>query len=77
MVEQIEEPQDPIFKWLFYEEDDDLETLIVTLNIKGIREKKLQDNLRRVQARSKLKKTNKRNTNPSKLTTPQQDSVVK
>ena len=45
------------FNWYFYDSDEELEKLIETLNPKGIRERKLQENLRKLKEKSKFRKS--------------------
>lgn len=53
-----------IFKWLYYDEEEEFEKLVEACNTKGIRERKLQENLRKIKDRLKLKKSRKStNTN--------------
>lgn len=47
------------FKWFYYDEEDEFERLIEACNTKGIRERKLQENLRKIRDRLKLKKSRK------------------
>ena len=52
-------PTKTVFSWHYYERDDQFDQLVECLNIKGQREKKLQENLRKVKDRLKLKKAKK------------------
>ena len=47
------------YSWHYYEREEQVDMLIESLNPKGQREKKLQENLRKVRDRLKLKKTKK------------------
>ena len=73
-LKQIEKPQvnyedeaameevvyvEPKVYWFYYDEEEEMEKLIETLNPKGIREKKLQENLKKIADKVKLKKTRK------------------
>lgn len=55
--DEIQEPLEPKYSWVFYDEEDEFERLIEACNVKGIRERKLQENLRKIRDRLKLKKT--------------------
>lgn len=55
-----EQQQD--FNWYFIDEEDDFEVLIESLNAKGIHEKKLIENLKKIRFQLKLKKVKKANT---------------
>ena len=50
-------PAEPTFEWFYYEEEDEFEKLLEACNLKGIRERKLQENLRKIRDRMKLRKT--------------------
>jgi hypothetical protein len=52
----IPEIVEPKFQWFFYDEEDELDKLVEGCNTKGIRERKLQENLRKIKDRMKLKK---------------------
>ena len=47
------------YTWYFIDEEEQFEKLIEACNIKGIRERRLQENLRKLRDRLKLKKTRK------------------
>ena len=53
----IPELKEPKYWWFFYDEEDEVEKLIEACNLKGIRERKLQENLRKIADRLKLKKS--------------------
>jgi len=55
-----EQPQE--FNWFFIDEEEDFETLLESLNAKGVHEKKLIENLKKVRYQLRLKKTKKINT---------------
>ena len=46
-------------QWMFIDEDEKFEHLLESINIKGIREKKLQENLKKIRASLKMKKPKK------------------
>ena len=48
-----------IFKWYYYDQEEEFERLVDECNLKGIRERKLQENLRKIRDRLKLKKSRK------------------
>jgi hypothetical protein len=50
------------FNWYFIDEEDDFETLLESLNAKGVHEKKLIENLKKIRFQLKLKKVKKVNT---------------
>ena len=52
---------EPSFAWFYYDEEDEFDKLMEGCNIKGIRERKLQENLRKIKDRLKLKKSRKSN----------------
>ena len=54
--EDIPEPIEPRYHWFYYEEEDEFEKLIEACNTKGIRERKLQENLKKIRDRLKMKK---------------------
>ena len=59
---QKEEPEVPTYTryyWAYYEREDQFDELLESLNIKGHREKKLQEGLRKIRDRLKLKKPKK------------------
>lgn len=60
-VEMAEEtaPIQPRFFWAFYDEEEELERLIEACNSKGVRERKLQEGLRKIKDRLKLKRSKK------------------
>ena len=45
--------------WHFLDEDEEFEQLVESLNLKGLREKKLFENLKKIKASLKLKKSKK------------------
>ena len=66
----VEKPKKPqkfttSYSWHYYDREEQVEELLNCLNIKGQREKKLQENLRKVSDRLKLKKAKK--VNPLKV----------
>lgn len=54
------------YNWYFIDEEEDFETLIESLNAKGIHEKKLIENLKKIRQQLKLKKVKKANS-PTKI----------
>ena len=44
------------YSWFYYENEDQLEELLQSLNPKGIRERKLQENIKKIKDRLKLQK---------------------
>ena len=58
-VEAAPVPTEVHYSWHYYEREDQVEELFESLNIKGMRERKLQENLRKVKERLKLKKAKK------------------
>jgi len=44
------------YSWYYYEREDQFEDLFESLNLKGQRERKLQENLKKIKDRLKLKK---------------------
>lgn len=54
-----EEPTQYNYRWVYYDEEDEFDKLVEACNIKGIRERKLQENLRKIKERLKLKKSKK------------------
>jgi hypothetical protein len=48
-----------LFKWYYYDDSAQFERLIEACNLKGIRERRLQENLRKIKDRLKLKKVKK------------------
>lgn len=67
----IPEVLDHKFTWYYIEDEDKYEQLVESLNPKGIREKKLQENLRKIKNHLKLKKTKKQTEKSDK---PNEDS---
>ena len=63
-VEAAPVPTEVHYSWHYYEREDQVEELFDSLNIKGMRERKLQENLRKVKERLKLKKAKKVATKP-------------
>lgn len=49
-------PTEVHYSWFYYEREDQVEDLLESLNIKGQRERKLQENLKKIKERLKLKK---------------------
>lgn len=47
------------YSWFYYENEDQLEELMQSLNPKGIKEKKLQESIKKIKDRLKLQKTKK------------------
>lgn len=47
------------YSWFYYENEDQLEELIQSLNPKGTRERKLQESIKKIKDRLKLKKAKK------------------
>lgn len=47
------------FAWYYLDEENQFDRLIESCNIKGIRERRLQENLRKIRERMKLKKGRK------------------
>jgi len=39
--EELNQPLEIIFKWCYYDEEDEFEKLVEACNLKGIRERKL------------------------------------
>ncbi len=58
-MEEEEQPKTYKFYWVYYDEEEEFDKLIEACNMKGIRERKLQENLRKVKDRLKLKKSRK------------------
>ena len=52
-------PPFPDFKWFYYDEEAQFYKLLESCNIKGVRERRLNENLRKVAERLKLKKMKK------------------
>jgi len=46
-------------QWFYYDEEDEFSKLVESMNPKGIREKKLHENLKKLGDRMKLKKSKK------------------
>jgi hypothetical protein len=57
--DELNDMSDPTFRWFYYDEEEEFEKLLEGCNIKGIRERKLQENLRKIKDRIKLKKSKK------------------
>lgn len=55
----MEESKTSVPVWYFYDEEGQFDKLIEACNIKGIRERKLQENLKKLRDRMKLKKSRK------------------
>lgn len=53
------------FTWYYIEEEEKYEQLVESLNPKGVREKKLQENLRKIKNHLKLIKTKKSSSEKS------------
>lgn len=49
--------QEPRFFWVYYDEEDEFDKLVDGCNTKGIRERKLQEALRKIRDRIKMKKS--------------------
>lgn len=47
------------YSWFYYENEDQLEELMQSLNPKGIRERKLQESIKKIKDRLKLQKAKK------------------
>ena len=47
------------YSWYYYDQEEQVDKLLEVLNIKGMREKRLIESLRKVKERLKLKKTKK------------------
>ena len=47
------------YQWNYYDEEDSFDALVESLNPRGIRERKLQENLKKIKDRMKLKKAKK------------------
>jgi hypothetical protein len=52
-------PLIPQYEWFYYDEEADVNRLINSCNTKGIRERRLNENLRKIAERLKLKKMKK------------------
>lgn len=63
----VSEVLDHKFTWYYIEDEDKYEQLVESLNPKGIREKKLQENLRKIKNHLKLKKTKKQAEKSDKI----------
>ena len=50
------------YSWFYYEREDQFEELFESLNLKGQRERKLQENLKKIKDRLKLKRPRRANT---------------
>lgn len=48
------------YEWGYFEDEEAFDTLVESLNTKGIRERKLQENLRKLKERLKLKRSTKK-----------------
>ena len=53
-------PTRTVFSWHYYEREDQYEDLFESLNLKGQRERKLQENLKKIKDRLKLKKSKRK-----------------
>lgn len=62
----IPEPTEPKFEWRYFDEEEEFDKLIEGCNQKGIRERKLQENLKKIRDRVKLKKSSKKQREESK-----------
>ena len=49
------------YSWFYYEREDQFEGLFESLNLKGQRERKLQENLKKIKDRLKLKRPRRAN----------------
>ena len=49
-------PTETHYSWFYYEREDQFDELIESLNVKGQRERKLQENLKKIKDRLKLKR---------------------
>jgi hypothetical protein len=47
------------YQWNYYDEEDSFDALVESLNPRGVRERKLQENLKKIKDRMKLKKAKK------------------
>jgi hypothetical protein len=47
------------YQWNYYDDEDSFDALVESLNPRGIRERKLQENLKKIKERMKLKKAKK------------------
>ena len=56
--EMIQQVQYKI-QWCYYDEEDEFDKLIESCNLKGVKERKLVENLRKIAERLKLKKSKK------------------
>ena len=61
-VEPVSAPAVPtktVYSWYYYEREDQFDNLFDCLNLKGQRERKLQESLKKIKDRLKLKKAKK------------------
>jgi len=64
------------FTWYYIEDEDKYEQLVESLNPKGIREKKLQENLKKIKNHLKLKKTKKQTEKSDRIDQDSKQIVV-
>jgi hypothetical protein len=48
---------EPRFEWFYYETEEEFSKLLEACNVKGMRERKLRENLQRIGDKMKLKKS--------------------
>ncbi len=72
----VPEVLDHKFTWYYIEDEDKYEQLVESLNPKGIREKKLQENLKKIKNHLKLKKTKKQTDKADKIDQDSKQVVV-
>lgn len=63
------------FRWFYYDEDILYEKLLESCNLKGIRERKLNESLRKLRDRLKLKKSKRPKVLPGAPVNGQQQSL--
>jgi hypothetical protein len=56
---------EPRFEWFYYETEEDFSKLLEACNVKGIRERKLRENLQRIGDKMKLKKSKAKKAAPT------------
>ena len=65
IMTEVEPPSAPavptktVYSWYYYEREDQFDNLFDCLNLKGQRERKLQESLKKIKDRLKLKKAKK------------------
>ena len=64
-------------QWYFLDHEDDFDQLVDSLNIKGVREKKLSEALRRIRVSMKLKKAKKPSPVKEEAKVPEEDVEMK